>query len=323
MKTTIAKKQNSINIAEKNQEILMQIIYAFGWIREVELYIFLAKVGLSADQIRRTSVQLALKGLIKRENFAPKIDESNAENVKEQADEQEPSGQQDEKKDGQKVVKEEAEVELFFYGIYLTVTEKGAESIGEKYRPVHVPPSRWQHDVTASRCLHFLCEYLKQDSFLTEAMIRNEKGMTKAAKCIDGTLMPNRIYFEQERSRKTGPKHLGKQIDDIIAQANLGRDCYVSYPFCCVGQPRFEELNYNHEQALTNAFWMKLAGQPSHNIYFVRNFYENRWSYKRALVSFFQILRVPVPGKPVEVIYTGQPKTAHPYYQFAIPLELD
>ena len=295
MKNPPAKKQNSFNVYDKNREFFLQYLFSIGWIREIELIYFLEKT-YSIDIIRRTLVRLRNEGLIKRSKlkyFKP----------------------------ANKIENEFEEDTKFYYGIYLSLTEKGAWSIGkeESFKKVFVSIDKWKHDVTAARSLYFLKGYLNQNDFLTERQMRSNLKLKTTAKCTDGTVMPANIYFEQERSKKTG-KELLKQVRDICEQARLGRDCYISYPYHMEQQPRFERLNYDHEKALLNAIYKEQPDAELYRIFFLRNYYNNSLEYERALPNFYQVLQLQ-PERKLKLLYSSPLTGIHPV--FSIPQELD
>ena len=172
-------------------------------------------------------------------------------------------------------------------GYFLRLKAIGAARVtGQSGKDVDIPKS-WAHDALAIQTLHALA--LKYDcDYETEASLRHH--LPRSGKIPDGQLLSPcaKYYFEQEQSRKSGRRWLQRQTDEVIKQAQLGRICFVAYPYpaaICGG--------IDHETRHTNALRHKWGSPVAPNIRLVRCHFDSHIAFQNMHVSRVEVIELP------------------------------
>ena len=157
---------------------------------------------------------------------------------------------------------------------------------GQSGKDVDIPKS-WAHDALAIQTLHALAQQLNCD-YETEASLRHH--LPRSGKIPDGCLISpsEKYYFEQENSRKSGRRWLQRQTDEVIKQAQLGRICFVAYPYpaaICGG--------IDHETRHTNALRHKWGSPVAPNIRLVRCHFDSHIAFQNMHVSRVEVIELP------------------------------
>jgi hypothetical protein len=172
-------------------------------------------------------------------------------------------------------------------GYFLRLKATGAARVnGQSGKDIDIPKS-WAHDVMAIQTLHSLS--LQFDcSYETEASLRHH--LPRSGKIPDGQLISPHAeyYFEQENSRKSGRRWLQRQTDEVIKQAQLGRICFVAYPYpaaICGG--------IDHETRHTNSIRHKWGSPVAPNIRLVRCHFDSLIAYQNMHISRIEVIDLP------------------------------
>lgn len=170
-------------------------------------------------------------------------------------------------------------------GHFLRLAPQGAEEVGGKSGKCIKIPASWQHHAMAIQTLHYLANEFGA-GFETEAAMRHH---IKTGKFPDGRLIADgmQFYFEQERSRKSGPA-LRRQTEIITGLAAEDTTCLVAYPYpteICGG--------IDHETRQTNSIRHKLGNLVAPNIKLVRCHFNSLVEYRNMRVSRFEIIDLP------------------------------
>jgi len=170
-------------------------------------------------------------------------------------------------------------------GYFLRLLAPGAERVdGKSGKDIEIPVS-WPHHALAIQTLHYLAS-LHDCGFETEASMRRR---LHTGKFPDGRLVSAcaQYYFEQERSRKSGPA-LRKQTEIITQQAASGITCFVAYPYpasICGG--------VDHELRLANSIRKLCDSSAAQNIKLVRCYFDSLIAYKNMRASQLEIIDLP------------------------------
>lgn len=180
-------------------------------------------------------------------------------------------------------------------GTFLRLTARGASKVpdGEssETRPT---PRRWEHRAMS---ILSLC-YINQELFgglgkvISEAEMLSEirKGsINHNRKYPDGYVsgVPERLYFEQESSRKSGP-HLQHMINAMVNRARAGDLVIVSVPY-----PPSSCYNIDHQVRITNSFriqWGEFAECP--NVKFLLVHFKNQDDYENVRPEKFEFVEM-------------------------------
>lgn len=170
-------------------------------------------------------------------------------------------------------------------GHFLRLAPQGAERVGGKSGKCIKIPASWQHHAMAIQTLHYLANEFGA-GFETEAAMRHH---IKSGKFPDGRLIADgrQFYFEQERSRKSGPA-LRRQSEIIANLAAENTTCFVAYPYpakICGG--------IDHETRQTNSLRHKWGSLAAPNIKLVRCHFDSLVEYRNMRVSRFEIIGLP------------------------------
>lgn len=180
-------------------------------------------------------------------------------------------------------------------GTFLRISALGAsrrpDGESSQTRPT---PRCWEHRAMSIRSL---C-YINQELFgglgkvITEADMLSEikKGnINHNRKYPDGYIsgIPERLYFEQESSRKSGP-NLQRMINAMVNRARAGDLVIVSIPYppssCC---------NIDHQVRITNSFriqWGEFAECP--NVKFLRVHFKSQDDFENVRPGKFEIVEM-------------------------------
>ena len=172
-------------------------------------------------------------------------------------------------------------------GYFLRLLEAGASRVNGKSGKDIKIPTKWRHDAMAIQTLHALSQQLNCD-YETEASLRHH--LPRSGKIPDGLLLSScaKYYFEQENSRKSGRRWLQRQSDEVIKQAQLGRICFVAYPYppqMCGG--------IDHETRHTNSLRHKWGSPAAPLINLVRCHFDSLIAYQNMHVSRIEVIDLP------------------------------
>ena len=172
-------------------------------------------------------------------------------------------------------------------GYFLRLLEAGASRVNGKSGKDIKIPTKWRHDAMAIQTLHALSQQLNCD-YETEASLRHH--LPRSGKIPDGLLLSScaKYYFEQENSRKSGRRWLQRQSDEVIKQAQLGRICFVAYPYppqMCGG--------IDHETRHTNSLRHKWGSPAAPLINLVRCHFDTLIAYQNMHVSRIEVIDLP------------------------------
>ena len=172
-------------------------------------------------------------------------------------------------------------------GYFLRLLEAGASRVNGKSGKDIKIPTKWRHDAMAIQTLHALSLQLNCD-YETESSLRHH--LPRSGKVPDGQLISRseKYYFEQENSRKSGRRWLQRQTDEVIKQAQLGRICFVAYPYppqMCGG--------IDHETRNTNSIRHKWGSPPAPLINLVRCHFDSLIDYQNMHVRRVEVIGLP------------------------------
>ena len=172
-------------------------------------------------------------------------------------------------------------------GYFLRLLEAGASRVNGKSGKDIKIPTKWRHDAMAIQTLHALSQQLNCD-YETEASLRHH--LPRSGKIPDGCLISpsEKYYFEQENSRKSGRRWLQRQTDEVIKQAQLGRICFVAYPY-----PAAMCGGIDHETRHTNAIRHKWGSPAAPHIKLVRCHFDSLLDYHNMHVSRVEVIELP------------------------------
>lgn len=190
---------------------------------------------------------------------------------------------------------------------FLRLTSSGAAHVecGESTE-AQPTSAAWQHNALAIRSLIMIRDgyFGGHGQIVTQAQMLSlaKSGKLKiAGKYPDGLLLGvgTEVFFEQEYSRKTGPR-LRRQIEAMIYHAKLGHQVIVSYPY-----PAKNCEGIDHELRLGNAFRAQWGPAPAPNVKFLRVVFANADDFRNARVQKFEPVSLP------DAVYTPTGTESH------------
>lgn len=281
-----AAGKNGQELGLKNELTLLRCIKREGWVREYEASLI---TGMSSYMIGKVSRRLAGKGHIYRnqsKNLSQIMTKKQKPNCRERFEGN--------------------------AGFFLRLTAAGAARVdGKSGKDIGIPAS-WPHHALAIQTLHYLAG-LYDCEFETEASMRHR---LHTGKFPDGRLVSGcaQYYFEQERSRKSGPT-LRKQTEIVVQQAASGITCFVAYPYpasICGG--------VDHELRLSNSIRKLCDSSAAQNIKLVRCYFDSLIAYRNMRVSQFEIIDLPDPAN-TDTSVIAKPESANQTMEFNWAIE--